>query len=612
MRVFSGPVPPDKADNAVRGTVITPPNSRQGSMGSNKDSEDDDSADADNAFELLPHEEKKKKSKIEKVVIKILGRKRTKKLFRFLKELTSNSELLMVVRGLTGGLGQILNIVLLLFLLIYIYSIAGMIFFRENDPWNFRSVEISMLVMMRVATFDTWGENFYTNYYGCNVWPGGMDAYYTNNPDEASNRVGGMALCKTPVASPVTATIFYVSYIFIGSFGILSSIIGIIGESMEKSISESKENEKKERELMYEEIAEEIITEIRANGNVLSRGMMEALQTVKRALQGKKNLHTKIDCFMAVDGVKKGTPWWYYLELSRRMSIFTSMAIFENTVTCTIFLSAVVAGLETTDIDPRYLVWLNDFIQGIFTADVICCCIAEPYPQFYIEDNWNKFDVAIVAVSFIPLEGGGGMILMLRLLRLLRLLKLMKRFRTLQIILETLTSSMKSILLISGLMFCWMFILAGFGIIFFGKNDPIHFEDMSIGFVSMFQCMTLDSWSLLMYINMFGCDVIGYEDYPDDCQHPQASFIISALYFPLVVASLTWIIITMFIGLMTTGMEEALSTAKHNDHVNRSVRKIKKARPTEMYRSLGKLKAAFLNGTKVFVVFKRFRNPKND
>ena len=63
----------------------------------------------------------------------------------------------------------------------------------------------------------------------------------------------------------------------------------------------------------------------------------------------------------------------------------------------------------------------------------------------------------------------------------------------------------------------------------------------------MFQCMTLDSWSLLMYINMFGCDVIGYEDYPDDCQHPQASFIISALYFPLVVASLTWIIITMFI-----------------------------------------------------------------
>jgi hypothetical protein len=69
-------------------------------------------------------------------------------------ELLKNREMKMVLLGLYGGLGQILYIVLLQILLIYVYSVAGMIFFRSNDPWNFRSVEISMLVLLRVLTFD--------------------------------------------------------------------------------------------------------------------------------------------------------------------------------------------------------------------------------------------------------------------------------------------------------------------------------------------------------------------------------------------------------------------------------------------------------------------------
>ena len=68
--------------------------------------------------------------------------------------LLKNREMKMVLLGLYGGLGQILYIVLLQILLIYVYSVAGMIFFRSNDPWNFRSVEISMLVLLRVLTFD--------------------------------------------------------------------------------------------------------------------------------------------------------------------------------------------------------------------------------------------------------------------------------------------------------------------------------------------------------------------------------------------------------------------------------------------------------------------------
>ena len=53
----------------------------------------------------------------------------------------------------------------------------------------------------------------------------------------------------------------------------------------------------------------------------------------------------------------------------------------------------------------------------------------------------------------------------------------------------------------------------------------------------MFQCMTLDSWSSIMYINLFGCDVIGYSDWPEWCVAPKANFLGSAIFFPMAVVS---------------------------------------------------------------------------
>ena len=64
-------------------------------------------------------------------------------------------------------------------------------------------------------------------------------------------------------------------------------------------------------------------------------------------------------------------------------------------------------------------------------------------------------------------------------------------------------------------MFLNVTILSGIGILLFSANDPLHFGDLSHAFLTMFQVMTLDSWSLIMFINMFGCDVIGYSDRPE-------------------------------------------------------------------------------------------------
>ena len=74
------------------------------------------------------------------------------RLMRLAKMFRKVPQLQMIIVGLVGGMKSIVYIVILLFLVFYIYAIMGIFFFRGNDPWHFRSVEITLLNLLGVAT----------------------------------------------------------------------------------------------------------------------------------------------------------------------------------------------------------------------------------------------------------------------------------------------------------------------------------------------------------------------------------------------------------------------------------------------------------------------------
>jgi len=41
---------------------------------------------------------------------------------------------------------------------------------------------------------------------------------------------------------------------------------------------------------------------------------------------------------------------------------------------------------------------------------------------------------------------------------------------------------------------------------FFGANDPLHFRSVPIALLSLFRAATLEDWTDIMYISIFGCD----------------------------------------------------------------------------------------------------------
>jgi len=48
------------------------------------------------------------------------------------------------------------------------------------------------------------------------------------------------------------------------------------------------------------------------------------------------------------------------------------------------------------------------------------------------------------------------------------------------------------------------YLFAVLGVSVFGLNDPIHFGSLHMAFITLFRCATLEDWTDVMYINMYG------------------------------------------------------------------------------------------------------------
>ena len=58
------------------------------------------------------------------------------------------------------------------------------------------------------------------------------------------------------------------------------------------------------------------------------------------------------------------------------------------------------------------------------------------------------------------------------------------------------------------------YVYAVMGVFLFRGNDPVHFQDLSTSLLTLFRVVTLEDWTDVMYIQMYGSDAYpGYADY---------------------------------------------------------------------------------------------------
>jgi voltage-gated sodium channel len=159
-----------------------------------------------------------------------------------------------------------------------------------------------------------------------------------------------------------------------------------------------------------------------------------------------------------------------------------------------ILFNAVTIGFETDKtLMQNYAELFNtfdDIVLGIFIVEIILKLYA--YGLRFFLDPWNLFDFLIVSIAALP---SAGVFSVFRTLRILRTLRLLKNVPKLRIIIESLVRAIPSIGWIFLLVAIFYYIFAVIGVNVYGDKFPQWFGSMGESTFTLFQIMTLESWS---------------------------------------------------------------------------------------------------------------------
>ena len=168
---------------------------------------------------------------------------------------------------------------------------------------------------------------------------------------------------------------------------------------------------------------------------------------------------------------------------------------FQNFIMGLIVLNGITMGFETSKSLAleygSFFTLFNTFVITIFTIEIILRISV--YKTSFFKDPWSIFDFVIVAISLVPASAGFEIFRVLRVLRLFRLITVVPQMRK---IIVALLSVIPGIGAIAGLLTLFFYIFAIMSTQLFGEKFPEWFGTLGESFYTLFQIMTLESWSM--------------------------------------------------------------------------------------------------------------------
>lgn len=182
-------------------------------------------------------------------------------------------------------------------------------------------------------------------------------------------------------------------------------------------------------------------------------------------------------------------------SLRQQAGDFIESRPIQNFIIALILINAITLGLETSELVQRYagglLLWIEWIVLAVFVIEISLKLFAFG-PRFF-KSGWNVFDFIIVGISLAPQTGAFSI---LRALRILRVLRLLSKVGRLRVIVESLLRAIPSIGWIGGLLVMIFYIFGVMGTQLFGTSFPDWFGNIARTMYTLFQIMTLESWSM--------------------------------------------------------------------------------------------------------------------
>ena len=183
------------------------------------------------------------------------------------------------------------------------------------------------------------------------------------------------------------------------------------------------------------------------------------------------------------------------MHLRQQTAAFLARPIVGRAILAVIVFNAIILGLETSDVvmqkAGRLILTLDSLCLAIFSAEIATKLFAQGR-QFF-RKGWNLFDFIIVSVAFIPSGQGLSVLRALRILRVLRVISVAPSLRRVVEGFVTALPGMGSVFVLMGIIF---YIGAVMTTKLFGAAFPEWFGTIGRSGYSLFQIMTLESWSM--------------------------------------------------------------------------------------------------------------------
>jgi len=164
-------------------------------------------------------------------------------------------------------------------------------------------------------------------------------------------------------------------------------------------------------------------------------------------------------------------------------------------ITIVIVINAITLGLETSPAMVQATGTLLPIVDRlallIFTAEM--CLKLWVYRHRFFSSGWNNFDFVIVAIAWLPASGPLAVLRALRVLRVLRLISVVPQLR---VVIGALFNSLPGMASIIAVLLLVFYIASVMATSLFGAAFPQWFGGVGASMYTLFQIMTLESWSM--------------------------------------------------------------------------------------------------------------------
>ena len=178
-----------------------------------------------------------------------------------------------------------------------------------------------------------------------------------------------------------------------------------------------------------------------------------------------------------------------------RLSVWIESRPVQTLIIVLIVVNAAILGMETSPALMSVLgpgiILVDRIILGIFVVEIALKLIASRWSFF--RDPWSVFDFVVVAIALIPSSGPLAVLRVLRVFRVLRLISVIPRLR---FVVEALLRAVPGIMSIAALMLILFYVFSVMATGLYGIQFPQWFGSIGASMFTLFQIMTLESWSM--------------------------------------------------------------------------------------------------------------------